>query len=207
MSTDATSNAGQPKSRRRWYQYSLRTLLIVVTLAGCGFGWLGWKVREARQQQSAVAVIEKLGGRVIYDYGFDSQGNELPTATPPGPAWLRSLVGDDCFRCVCCVYLDITPGKSADLQYLKCFTHLNNLEISDTQAADGGLEYLKGLAELGYLRIRGPQVTDAVLEHLKCLTQLKLLTLDGTQVTDAGLANLQQALPGCEIDRTEHWAP
>ena len=31
-------NAAQPKARRRWYQYSLRSLLIFVTLAGCGFG-------------------------------------------------------------------------------------------------------------------------------------------------------------------------
>jgi len=33
---DEKPNAAQPKARRRWYQYSLRTLLIVVTLAGCG---------------------------------------------------------------------------------------------------------------------------------------------------------------------------
>jgi hypothetical protein len=38
METDATFNAAKPKSRRRWYQYSLRTLLIFVTLAGCGLG-------------------------------------------------------------------------------------------------------------------------------------------------------------------------
>ena len=34
----ANPNAAKPKARRRWYQYSLRTLLIFVTLAGCGFG-------------------------------------------------------------------------------------------------------------------------------------------------------------------------
>ena len=31
------TTAAQPKSRRRWYQYGLRTLLILVTLAGVGF--------------------------------------------------------------------------------------------------------------------------------------------------------------------------
>jgi len=34
MKTDPARNTAQPKSRRRWYQYTLRTLLIGVTLAG-----------------------------------------------------------------------------------------------------------------------------------------------------------------------------
>jgi len=34
MEADAAGKTAQPKARRRWYQYSLRTLLIFVTLAG-----------------------------------------------------------------------------------------------------------------------------------------------------------------------------
>ena len=41
----------KPKAHRRWYQFSLRTLLIFVTLAGCGFGWLGKEVWEARRSK------------------------------------------------------------------------------------------------------------------------------------------------------------
>jgi len=44
-------------------------------------------------------------------------------------------------------------------------------------------------------------VTDNGLEDLKGLAQLQLLRLDGTKVTDAGVANLQQALPHCDITR------
>src|ERR1700676_515032 len=39
METDAAAVAARPKGRR-WYQFSLRTLLIFVTLAGCGLGWI-----------------------------------------------------------------------------------------------------------------------------------------------------------------------
>src|SRR5579863_4668922 len=71
METDPAPNLAQPKARRRWFQFSLRTLLIGVTLAGCGFGWLGVKVREARRQAAIVASITKRGAAVLYDYDFD----------------------------------------------------------------------------------------------------------------------------------------
>ena len=105
MESDAAPNAAQPKARRRWYQYRLRTLLIGVTLAGCVFGWLGIRAREVRQQKAAVEAIQKLGGAVRYDYEIDR--DELPVAnpTPNGPAWLRSLLGDDFFRSVYAVSL------------------------------------------------------------------------------------------------------
>ena len=34
------ANAAQPQSRRRWYQFGLRTLLIGVALAGCGLAYV-----------------------------------------------------------------------------------------------------------------------------------------------------------------------
>src|ERR1700676_2985640 len=80
---------------RRWYQYSLRTLLIFVTLVGSGLGWLGMKMREARQQQAAVVAIESAGGRVQYDYQYDAKGVYDAYAAPPGAAWLHALLGDD----------------------------------------------------------------------------------------------------------------
>jgi hypothetical protein len=42
-------------------------------------------------------------------------------------------------------------------------------------------------------------VTDAGLEHLKNLTRLKELDLYDTKVTAAGVAELQKALPKCQI--------
>ncbi len=45
----------------------------------------------------------------------------------------------------------------------------------------------------------GPKSTDAGLVHLKGLTNLYLLVLYGTRITDAGVAELQKALPDCEI--------
>lgn len=50
-------------TRRRWLQFSLRGLLIVLTI-GCM--WLGWEVERARRQHRAIDAIENVGGVVLY---------------------------------------------------------------------------------------------------------------------------------------------
>ena len=134
---DAVQDAAKPTRARRWFQLSLRTLLVVVTLAGCGLGWLGIKVREARQQQGNVAALLKLGCTVRYDYEYDPQnanpGHLVPNATPPGPAWLRRMLGDDFFQSVNGVYfppLEIgNPVTNADLERLRGFSKLKALGL------------------------------------------------------------------------------
>ena len=177
--------------RRHWYQYSLRTLLIVVTLAGCGFGWLGGKVQQTRQQAAAVEAIQKLGGHVYYDYEADSEGNYISNAAPPGPALLHSLLGNDFFRNVYAVSLWPTPCTDADVERLKQLGELRVLMLSATHVTDAGLRDLSGLTQLKRLSLTRTQVTDAGLEHLKELTHLEYLSLAATQVTDVGLDHLK----------------
>ena len=42
-----------PKLKRRWPQYSLRTLLVLMLLVGIGMSWLGVKVKQLRRQREA----------------------------------------------------------------------------------------------------------------------------------------------------------
>ena len=217
------------KPRRRWYQFSLRTLLIVVTLAGCGLGWLGPKAYQARRQQAVVAAIRQLGGKVAYDYEFNSKGEPSPNSESFRSAWLHALVGDDCFGNVCEVSFEDMGNKpltDADLKLLGGLTHLRTISLSGTEITDAGLEHLKGLTQLTQLDIDGTLVTDVGLQQLQDLKQLEVLSLsftsitdaglehlrgltkltdlylsDNTQITNAGVANLQKALPHCRIDR------
>src|SRR5690349_9024205 len=91
----APTDAGQPvagprvvKLKRRWLRYSLRTLLLLVTLFCV---WLGIQVDRAHKQQHAVRELRRLGGRVLYDCRPDTDRE------PSGPAWLRKLIGQDYF--------------------------------------------------------------------------------------------------------------
>ena len=226
---DEQPKIAEPKSkpRRRWYQFSLRTLLIAVTLAGCGFAWVGVKIREARQQQAVVALIERKGGFVRYDYQFGGSYRLLVrAAVPPGPAWLRAMVGDDCFRHVFeaafgggshptfsdadfkelevlsqlnSLCLANTGVTNAGLAHLRNMTQLKSLWLNGTAVSDGGLETLKGLRQLKELRLDETSVTNAGLKFVGPLTQLEFLNLQNTKVTDEGVARLQTALPKCVI--------
>ena len=73
------------------------------------------------------------------------------------------------------------------------------LVIHKPKITDDGLVHLKKLSHLQTLDLTDTQITDAGLEHLKGLTKLEYLKLTRTQVTDAGVADLQKALPNCKI--------
>jgi hypothetical protein len=198
------------KIKLRWFQYSLRTVLIIVTLCAIPCSWLALKMRQAKRQREAVAAIEKLGGGVLL-------------SEPSGPKWLRSLVGEDFSQSVESVQLDNTQATDSGLEHLKGFSQLKFLSLYGTEVTDAGLEHLKGLSQLQELDLRETNVTDSGLAHLKGLSQLKSLYLIGTKVTDAGLEHLKdlsqlkslylstkvtpagvrrikQALPNCTID-------
>src|ERR1051325_8963858 len=76
--------------RQRWLSYSLRTMLLVVTLFCI---WLGVQVDRAQRQKRQVKAIEQLGGHVLYDKDYVY----LPTAEPRGFDWLREYIGRDFF--------------------------------------------------------------------------------------------------------------
>ncbi|MEK6234406.1 MAG: hypothetical protein N2C14_06820 [Planctomycetales bacterium] len=145
-------SADSPKPRR-WMTYSLRGMFALMVIASVGFAWFGAVWNAKQREREAVAAFEELGAAFIYDYQLNEDGEWInPPLDPPGPAWLRSLLGDD---------------WSAAPQHLQLTANIH--------------------------------VTDADLVHLRELKQLKTLAIAFTQVTDEGVAELQKALPNCEI--------
>ena len=120
------------------------------------------------EQESAIAAIKKLGGKV-----------EVDTKSPGMP-----VVG---------VNLKRTKIVDASLEHLKGLTRLEILYLKDTAVTDEGLVYIKGLTNLEILELRRTKVTDKGLEHLKGFTRLQRLDLGGTQITDKGLEHLKGA--------------
>jgi len=172
------SEATQPKLR--WYQYSLRSLLIFMLVSGFFFAWLGEKVYKAREQRAAVAWVEEKGGGVFYVYEFDAEGNLNMNAQPPGPEWLREWIGIEYFCDVYEVnYLVVSQSKPdrhlEDVYPLVSLTHLRVLALSNSQVSN--------------------------LSSLESLTNLETLYLSGTLVTKEEVQKLQLALPNCKI----HW--
>ena len=82
--------ADPPKGKRRWFQFSLRTLLVVVLLAGVGARQL---VTKAHRQKAAVETILRDGGTVHYDYQRVEGGGLRPETRAAGTAMAAETFG------------------------------------------------------------------------------------------------------------------
>lgn len=175
-----TTMASFEKHHRRWYQYSVRTLLALMVALNISMSWFAARMQRANRQRAAVDSLYKTAGSVEYDKAELSQ-----------PRWVRHLLGDDFFRTVVVVHDDHMEFTDAGLEQIKGMTGLRELWLIGSSITDAGLEHVEGLTQLQVLRLGFTQITDGGLRHLERLTQLRELTLGETRVTDAGLHYLE----------------
>ena len=180
---------------RRWFRFSLRTLLIVATLL-CIF--LAVTVKRARDRKSAISTIKALGGT----YGVHIEG----------PVWLRNLVGDNEY-----FYnagrVSFGPGNDGYdpshpfgddelgdvIDHINAFSRFRTLGLSSSQVTDHGLAHLVKLQNLERLRLANTQISDAGLDQLTGITTLRHIDVTRCNVSAEGAQRLRQALPKCEI--------
>ena len=195
--------------KRRWFQFSLRTLLAVVTfLAVVPGGWLIYEKQQARRHMEAATKLRRVGADVY------AKPKWLWTQLEPGSPGIivglglryRNLTDADLqplssLRELVWLDLNDTPVGNDGLVHLSGLTGLERLRLDETQVTDDGLAHLVGLTQLQQLNLYKSNITDAGLAHLAMLTNLKELNLQRTQVTAEGLEKLQRSLPKCQIDR------
>jgi hypothetical protein len=56
-----------PNHKRRWFQFRLRTLLLLMLLASIGMSWVSVEIQQAKREREAAAAVIKLGGGVNWD--------------------------------------------------------------------------------------------------------------------------------------------
>jgi hypothetical protein len=197
MDAAPQTRATQPaRPRRRWLRFSLRTLLVVVTLVAVAVAY--W-VNGAQRQRRAVAAIQAVGGEVGYDYTDVTK--PAVDGKLPGPDWLCALLGVDYFDDVTYVVVPQSAGDET-VTLLSGLTHLEILHLSETQITDASMAHLAGLTHLEVLHLNGTRVTNAGLVHLRGLRRLWVLSLDNTGVDDAGLSHLGDLPELFELDLT-----
>ena len=175
----ALPQAPSAVSRRRRFQVSLRTLLMVMLCAGLLFGWIAHKRKQSRERLEVVAAIEKLGGKI---------GNNVEL--PVRPLWLQAILGDDAPDYICSVIFDGCELRKADLTQLRRLPQLNDLWLGNSDIDDTSLAQLEHVPEIEMLSLVKARISDAGLTHLK-RHNLKHLGLHQTPITDAGLVHLQ----------------
>jgi hypothetical protein len=120
------------KRKLRWYQFSLRSLLIFVTLFAFACSWFAVKIGQAKRQEAAIESFRKRAIAIEYGYLRDSSGDRAVNADAIVPLWLRKILGDDFFMNVtyACICGD-SDMTDADLEQLTEFSHLKWLTVSN----------------------------------------------------------------------------
>jgi internalin A len=174
--------------KRRWFQFSLSTFFILVTLFAV---WLGFISFHAHEQRAIVARIKELGGIVRYDYQMGAN----PQQSPSGWPWLRRLVGDEYFQDVASVNLDGTQVSDADLRLIGRLRHTKKLSLNRTDISDEGLASIHGMSQLIYLGLMKTKVTSEGIRLLPQPQNAWVLVLEDTSVGDEAVSNLS----GCQF--------
>jgi hypothetical protein len=198
------------KAGRRWFQFSLRSFLVLVMLA-CA--WLAVVVHRAREQQEAVAAIERAGGLIQ----FDGWHNEVRLEHEDMRRWsfhlFNSVVevfleGDSRINDVCqdlarlpSLRRVIVLGPLSDdgLTQLMTLRRLDTLYLSRTRITNAGVLRLSQMRGLQYVCLGTIPVKDSGLHELSKLENLGTLAISLKDVSSQGLHEFRRALPKCTI--------
>jgi hypothetical protein len=216
ISTTSTATSPRPR-RRRWYQFSLRTLAVFVTFWCIAFGWLGYQLKYARSQRNAAETLRRFKGDVVYDY-------EMP---PNGYAtwyfgWMTDLARSDLFSSVAVASVDmddligqesirgpfdrsiwaalpklqelsLRTLREADSQFVESFPNFAGVQrLFLFDCSDARMPILRHFKHVRTLALSGDSLTDAGIEEVANCTELEELSLVSSGVTSHGLARLEK---------------
>jgi hypothetical protein len=208
-STPTTDQAIPAKSKLHWYQYHLRTLLILMTLLAIVCSLIV-PIIQRKIERRKIALQEKALWRKIKATvvkAIAQSGGKMPSwQLDPNieepmcwiqfknDAELEPLMKIPELKDFKVFQLLLEGPQITDkgLEYLKVWPQFRSLIIEKTNITDAGLMHLKELRHLEFLTIDNANITDAGLEYLKDLPNLEMLSLYKTNITDAGLNYLKE---------------
>jgi hypothetical protein len=143
------------KPRRHWNQFSLKRMLVVMTLLCIGpcTGVAYWRI-EIRKRDAADFAVRSLGGVCWYHYGQ-----------------IRA------------VQVSLADTKTADadvarIASLPGLSEIRSMNLGRTRITDAGMVHLACLKNLKVLNLHGTQVTDQGKNELqKALPELEITNL------------------------------
>ena len=115
----------------RWFQYSLRTLLIFTTLVALGFGYVGYKLQRAERREEAVRAFDKVGA-ILCVQEFPDGRDRLMLALRDEPKYVTFLLHKD------------NKVRDDDLRWLADLPDIWRVSLSNSRITDSGLKHLAG---------------------------------------------------------------
>jgi hypothetical protein len=207
---DSPTTTDQPASpimprRRRWLQFSLRSLFVVFTILIVSLG--AW-IRSAREQEIAIKAIQRECDilTVWYDDQFanerDNGNGGTPGASAAGvvidlhrkssvPAFVQARLGKDFFHDAISVAFTGARDQSELFQQVARLGHIEQL-TPHVSVRDEDIKRIAGLRRLKRLDLMdpSPELTDKALEVLVQMPSIEALSIYDASITDQGLAAL-----------------
>ena len=192
-------------------KFTLRFLLLLVAVAGCFFGWVGIRLREAQEQRTAVAEVEKTGGNFEFgpiagDEDDHYRVSEIFYKSPSGLYLYNSqhtkkqlFQLDSLQHSLIWLGLGGSTVSDQEMASVARLRDLQYLNLRATKVGDAGIQHLKPLGQLKGLDLMGCLITDDSVPILSQLNELEELNLCGTEISAPGLSQIRNALPNCRI--------
>jgi hypothetical protein len=188
------SKVSTPK-RRFWPRFTLRVLLVFVTLVGVGLGfWTHWTNR-ARQQRRIVEQIEQGGGMVCYE----REGPGAPEPRNFAVEWLATILSRDYLEGI----VQVSLHNREAIPNLPKLHGLETIGIRDANLDDSDLTAIANCRDLVVLYIGDAyffgdnvpksQISDRSLILIARLPKLEIAHVHGTGFTRAGIEALAQS--------------
>lgn len=175
-------------NRRRLFQFSLKTFLLVATFIGIA---IGWYFSRAEQQKRSIASLKVNAKYVSIKYQYynhpESSGFSPTMAELPTPVWATMLGLEDHFI----IATKLSCYDLADLSNLSGLNGLRELRLSNSPQTD--LSPLANLKNLNKLVLDRCTATD--LSPLYGLSNLNGLIVLYTNITEEELTKLKQEMP------------
>jgi hypothetical protein len=124
------------------FQFGIRSLLLLVVAVAAPFSWLAVEIQRTQREREVVVGIEQLGGQATYDWQVYGWNGAYARDPAPGPAWLRSILGDYFFGTVRRVSLN-AHCDDAELERLAGLRKLQEVDIVDSKVTDAGIAKLQ----------------------------------------------------------------
>src|SRR5262245_35950932 len=125
----------KPRSRR-WLTFSLRTLLIAMTVCCLITGW--WINGLIRQRTAVRRFYELTANRADKDLvtmGYRFEGKDQ-YYKPLAYKWLHPLIGEEAFGEVTGIQLMDTPVTDDDLRYLADLPTIERVALNNTKVTE-----------------------------------------------------------------------
>jgi Leucine-rich repeat (LRR) protein len=219
---DAAPHARVARPRRRFRQFGLRTLLVLMALCAAAFAWYSNQIGPYKRQALAIEKLEARGVLIKFvvhePSWFQRLATEVRVGHVAGVWFLQDRNGnslqltdqdygylDDLIDVDYLLLRGITTPTKRQLSHVWKLRSLRMLELQNADITDELLVGIANLQALAYLSLADTQITDAGLRELGQLPRLTALDLRDTEITGSGLTALRSAseLRFLDLSRTQ----